>query len=146
MDADHPGVGGFKHDRSPSFIVVGPGAVKYSTAYTSTQSNKPRLSFRDFIRCGTTLTHCVIAVTPLIAVLGVIKVNSEDRASTALVCFLGILVGILIIWAGTLIVGCLIMVPVWIWRFGERLAQSRIKVTTSQERLWDQWMDGPEPS
>ncbi len=88
MDADHSGVGGFKQVCSPSFIVVGPGAVKCLTAYISTKGTEGRLSLRDFIRCGTTLTLCVMAVTPIIAVLSVIKSNSEDRASTALVCFL----------------------------------------------------------
>ncbi len=119
--------------------------MKYSTAYISTQSNERRLSFRDFIGCGTTLTLCVIAVTPLVAVLGVIKVNSEDRALTALVFFLGVLVGVLIIWVGTLVAGCLVMVPVWISRYGKSLAQTRMKRTIPKERLWDQWMDGPEP-
>jgi len=145
MDAEHLGVEGFKHDSSPSFIVVEPGAVKYSTAYISTKTNEGRLSLRDFIRCGTTLTLCVIAVTPLIAVLGVIKVNSEDRALTALVCFLGVLVGVLIIWVGTLVAGCMVMVSVWISRYGKSFAQTRMKVTMPKERLWDQSMDGPEP-
>jgi hypothetical protein len=48
-------------------------------------------------------------------------------------------------WVGTLIVGGLIMVPVWLWRFGKRLAQKRAQETIPKGWLWDNWIDGPEP-
>jgi hypothetical protein len=48
-------------------------------------------------------------------------------------------------WVGALIVGGLIMVPVWLWGFGKRLAQKRAQETIPKGWLWDDWIDGPEP-
>jgi hypothetical protein len=55
------------------------------------------------------------------------------------------LLGVLAVWLGTLSVGCVVMTPVWIWRLCKRLAGKIAGKTTPQGRLWDQWMDGPEP-
>jgi len=52
---------------------------------------------------------------------------------------------VLAVWIGTLTVGCLVMIPVGIWRLSKRLARTGAGRTVPQGQLWDRWMDGPEP-
>jgi uncharacterized protein (DUF2062 family) len=54
-------------------------------------------------------------------------------------------VTLLIVWIVTLTIGCLVMVPVGIWRLGKRLARQGAGKTVPQGRVWDRWIDGPEP-
>jgi hypothetical protein len=48
-------------------------------------------------------------------------------------------------WVSALFVGGLIMVPLWLWRLGNRLDQKRAEETMPKRWLWDNWIDGPEP-
>jgi hypothetical protein len=47
-------------------------------------------------------------------------------------------------------VGCLVMIPVGLWRLGKRLARedqaSTVPYAVSYKGMWDKWIDGPEPS
>jgi hypothetical protein len=78
-------------------------------------------------------------------VYAVIRVKFEDWAIASMVYSLGFLGVVLVIWVGTLIACCLIMVPVGVFRFAKRLAESREVTTMPQRRLWDRLIDGPEP-
>jgi hypothetical protein len=90
-------------------------------------------------------TRCAIAVIPLLAAYAVFRVNFEDWAIASLVYSLGFLGVVLVIWVGTLIACCVIMVPVGVFKFAKRLAKSREVKSVPQGRIWDGWMDGPEP-
>jgi hypothetical protein len=92
-----------------------------------------------------TFTRGAIAVIPLLAVYAVFRVNFEDWAIASLVYSLGFLGVILVIWVGTLIACCLIMVPVGVFRFAKRHAKAREVKTMPQRWLWDRWIDSPEP-
>ncbi len=50
-----------------------------------------------------------------------------------------------VLWFCAICVGCLIMIPVEIWRFGHRRTQTDPKTGAPAERLWDRSLDGPEP-
>jgi hypothetical protein len=49
-----------------------------------------------------------------------------------------------VLWFCTICVGCLIMIPVEIWRFSQRRAKTDLKKTAPEEVLWDRLLDGPE--
>jgi hypothetical protein len=52
---------------------------------------------------------------------------------------------ILILWIGTLTIGCLVMIPVVVCRLSKLMARHGAEKITPQGRVWDQWIDGPEP-
>ena len=112
--------------------------MRHSTAYVSTQSEERPLRFLDFIRWASLLTLWVTAVAVLIAA---IKVDPNVWVVTAGLWFLIVFA----IWVGILTVGCMIMIPVWIWRLCKRFAKTGAEVTIPQGGLWDRWMDGPQP-
>jgi hypothetical protein len=105
----------------------------------TTKHERP-LRFLDFIRFATLLTLCIFPVVILVAVL--LGAKHFDRT----VWVLGVFLAVFPIWVGTLTVGCLVMIPVWIWRLWNRLSGESAGETTPQKQLWDQWMDGPYPS
>jgi hypothetical protein len=84
------------------------------------------------------LTLVVTIVTLVIAAL---QFSFEVWAISAVLWFLIVLA----VWIGTLSVGCLVMVPVGIWRLSKRLARGGLGETIPHGQLWDRWMDGPEP-
>jgi hypothetical protein len=111
--------------------------MKHSQALIPIRRYERPLSFRDFIRWATLLTLGVTAVTIVIAVF---QRYFEVWAVAAGLWFLAVAA----IWIGTLAVGCVVMIPVEIWRLGKRLARKRESRVIPQGRLWDRWMDGPE--
>ena len=92
----------------------------------------------DFIRWAALLTLGVTAVTLVIAA---VQCYFEVWAIAPLLWILTVLA----VWIGTLTVGCLVMVPMWIWRLGKRLARQPTWKVKTQGRVWDRWIDGPEP-
>ncbi len=134
--------------------MIGFGAMKHPESISSTGQGDRSLTFSLFIRTGVSLTLVYSVALPsagllIIAVYGpasllIPSLHFDFMILCRIIAFFAVLL-VFASWVGTLIVGCLIMVPVWIWRFGKHLAQARIRVTVPQGRLWDQWMDGPEP-
>src|SRR5205823_1482783 len=88
------------------------------------------LSFSDFIRWAALLT---LGMTGVILVIAVFQSNVEVWAHCAVLWFLTTL----FVWIVVLTVGCLVMVPVGIWRLGKRLARQGAGKTIPQGRLWD---------
>ena len=82
---------------------------------------------------------CIFPVIILLAVL--LSAKRFDRTVGEIGAFLALFP----IWAGTLTVGCLVMIPMWIWRLCIRLTRKTRAETAHQKQLWDQWMDGPYP-
>lgn len=113
--------------------------MKHSTPAKPTRRHQRRLRFRDFIRFSVFLTFGVtLAMFVTAAILG----NPSVWTIALILCPLTIL----ILWIGTLTIGCLVMIPVAIWRLSKLLAHKGVEKVTPQGRLWDQWLDGPEPS
>jgi hypothetical protein len=74
-------------------------------------------------------------------VTAVIQGNHETWIIAAVLCP----VTILVVWIVALTIGCLVMIPVGIWRLRQRLARERAWKVTPQGQLWDRWMDGSGP-
>jgi len=111
-------------------------AVNLSKAVIPAGNDQSPLRFWDFIRFAALLSLCI---TPVIAVPT--AAMARDYELWEIAAF----VTLIPIWVGTLTVGCLVMIPVWVWRLYKRFSQEGAKKTTPQGRLWDQWMDGPQP-
>jgi uncharacterized protein (DUF2062 family) len=112
--------------------------MNHSKASIPTGTHKRPLSLWDFARFAAFLTF---GMTFAILVTAAIQGNPYVWAVAAILCPLTIL----IVWIVTLTVGCLVMIPVGIWRLSKRLTQTDAGRTTPQGQLWDRWMDGPEP-
>jgi hypothetical protein len=113
--------------------------MKHSGLPIPTTGHERPLSFSDFIRVATVLTLCICPLVFLLAVL--LGAQRLDRTVWEIVTFLTLFP----IWVGALTVGCLVMIPVWIWRLCKRLFVKNAAKTTPQKQLWDRWIDGPEP-
>ena len=79
-------------------------------------------------------------MTLAMLVTAVIQGNHETWIIAAVLCP----VTILVIWIATLTIGCLVMIPLGIWRLSKRLARQDAWKVTPQGRLRDRWIDGPE--
>lgn len=110
--------------------------MKNAKAPVLTKTGERPLRFRDFIRFAALLTLCIGS---LIAIQ--VMTMAGDHELWGIAAFL-ILVPI---WVGTLIAGCFVMIPVWVSRFVRRPTRKRVGKTPPEGRVWDQWMDGPEP-
>ena len=112
--------------------------MKHSTPATPTRRHQRPLSLWDFIRFSVFLTFGVtVAMLVTAAILG----NPFVWTIALVLCPLTIL----IIWIGTLTIGCLVMIPVAIWRLSKLLARKSAEKSIPQGQLWDRWIDGPEP-
>jgi len=112
--------------------------MKHSKAAIPSGTHKRPLSLSAFARFATLLN---LGVTLAMLVTAVIQGNHKTWIIAAVLCP----VTILVIWIATLTIGCLVMIPVGIWRLKKRFARQGAWNVTSQGRLWDRWMDGPEP-
>jgi len=70
-------------------------------------------------------------------------VLGDDRVWVVIVVLCPLTV--FVIWSVTLTIGYLTMVPVGIWRLNKRLSGPDTGKVAPQGRVWDRWMDGPEP-
>jgi hypothetical protein len=50
------------------------------------------------------------------------------------------------IWTVCFAIGCLVMIPVAIWRLSTQVARHRAGKVTPLGQLWDEWIDRPWPS
>jgi hypothetical protein len=48
------------------------------------------------------------------------------------------------IWTVTITIGCLVMIPVGLWRISRQLSRGVPSNAVPQGQVWDRWMDGPE--
>ena len=119
--------------------------MKHSRAAISTGTNECHLSLRDFARFASFLTFGVTVLSFVIYLPGAFVHIADGNPEVFYITPCLWLLGVLAVWLGTLSVGCLVTTPVWIWMLCKRLAGKSAEKTTSQGRLWDQWMDGPEP-
>jgi hypothetical protein len=118
----------------------------------SGRSEDPYLGFGYFVRFATEQTAfggvaCLGAGLLVTAVFGIASVFVSYRFEPILVWkvigfFLFLYVPFL--WFFAICVGCLIMIPVEIWRFSQRRAKTDLKKTAPEEVLWDRLLDGPE--
>jgi uncharacterized membrane protein YhaH (DUF805 family) len=113
--------------------------MKHSQTPIQTRDDDRPLRFLDFIRVAAFLTLCIFPFVFLLAAS--LTAKRHDRTLWELTTFLTLFP----IWVGTLTVGCLVMIPVWIWRLCKRLARKGAGKPIPYGRLWDRWMDGPEP-
>jgi hypothetical protein len=112
--------------------------MKYSKACIPRERDHRPLSLRSFVRVASLLTVGAITVMLVIMLL------SGDPQLWQVSGFL--CVGtIAAIWTITITIGCLVMIPVGIWRIGRQLSRGVPLKVASHGRVWDQWMDGPEP-
>src|SRR3954465_5537601 len=112
--------------------------MKHSRTPIGTGTHERPLGLWHFARFATLLNG---VVTVAMLVTAVFQGGHEVWLMAAMLWPLTILV----IWIFALIIGCLVMIPVGIWRLGKRLARQGARRDTSQGRLWDRWIDGPEP-
>ena len=82
-----------------------------------------------------------LGVTVVTLVIAAVQYSFEVWAISAALWFMIVVA----VWIGTLTVGCLVMIPVGIWRLSKRLARGGLGETIPQGRVWDRWMDGSEP-
>ena len=90
--------------------------MKHSRTPIATGTHERPLSLWDFTRFATLLN---VGVTVAMLVTAVFQGDSKIWLMVALLWPLTILV----IWIVTLTIGCLVMIPVGIWRLGKRLAR-----------------------
>src|SRR4051794_36803221 len=119
-------------------IVEGLPVMKNAKAPNPTESQRRQLRLWDFVRFGALLT---LGSTIAILVTASVQGNHEVWAIASILC----LWTTLVVWIVALTIGCLVMVPVGIWRLGKRLARQSATKTVPQGRLWDRWIDGPQP-
>ena len=112
--------------------------MKHSKAFSVTRTDKRPLSLWDFARFGALLS---LGSAVVILITASVQGNHEIWAVASILC----LWTTLIVWIVALTIGCLVMVPVGIWRLGKRLARKSAEKTIPQGRVWDRWIDGPEP-
>jgi hypothetical protein len=120
-------------------IVDGLLVMKNAKTPNPTESQRRQLSLWDLVRFGALLT---LGSTIAIFVTASVQGNHEVWAIASMLC----LWTTLVVWIVALTIGCLVMVPVGIWRLGKRLARKSAEKTIPQGRVWDRWIDGPEPS
>jgi hypothetical protein len=112
--------------------------MKHSKACVPRVRDRRRLSLGSFIRVATLLTVGAIAVMLIVILL---SGDPQLWEASGLLC----VVTIAVVWTITLTIGCLVMIPVGIWRIGRQLSRSIPQKGASDGRVWDRWMDGPEP-
>ena len=112
--------------------------MKHSQPPIPTGTHKRPLSLWDFARFATLLN---LGVTLVMLVTALMQGNHKTWIIAAVLCP----VTILVVWIATLTIGCPVMIPLEIWRLSKRLARQDAWKVTPQGRLWDRWIDGPEP-
>ena len=126
--------------------------MKHTHAPSSGTSENPSLGFSYFIRFEAKQTAfggvaCLAAGLLVTAFFGIASVLTSYRFEPILIWkvigfFLVLFVSVL--WFCTICVGCLIMIPVEIWRFSHRRTRTDPKKVAPEEGLWDRYLDAPE--
>jgi len=92
------------------------------------------------------LVACVAAGLILTAFFGMASVFTSYQIELTLIWkVIGFILVfyVSVLWFCAICVGCLIMIPVEIWRFGHRRTQTDPKTDVPAEGLWDRFLDGP---
>jgi hypothetical protein len=111
--------------------------MKHSGLPIPAKTHERPLRFWDFVRVAAFLTLCI---SPLVILLTAsLAAKHHDGGVWGIAAFLTLFP----IWVGTLTVGCLVMIPLWIWRLCKRLSGTISPKSTPQKQLWDRWVDGP---
>jgi hypothetical protein len=119
--------------------------MRHSKAPIPTGSGEHPLRFGDFIRAAGVLTLVVTVVLPVFCVPAVILYVEYGKHEVFYIAPFLWFLGVLAIWIGTLSIGCLVMISRWILKLCKRLARRSLGKTVPQRRLWDSWIDGPQP-
>jgi hypothetical protein len=112
--------------------------VKHPKSSITIENCEPRVTLWNFARFAALLT---LAMPVAMVVTAIVTGSNEVWAVGAFLW----LVTIIAVWIVVLTFGCLVMIPVWFWRLGKRLGRQVAGKATPKGRLWDQWIDGPEP-
>ena len=101
-------------------------------------NQRRRLTLSGFIRVAAPLTLGALSV-----MLGMMLLSGDPQLwqASGTLC----LVTIAAIWIITISIGCFIMIPVGLWRISKRLSRGIAGKAGPDGRVWDRWMDGPEP-
>jgi hypothetical protein len=128
--------------------------MKHSHAPSSGTGEDPPLGLGYFIRYAAEQTAfggiaCLAAALLLTAFFGMVSVFTSYQLDPILIWkaigfFLVLTVPVL--WFCAICVGCLIMIPVEIWRFSHRRTPTDPKTGAPAGGLWDRTLDGPEVS
>ena len=137
-DVTRPGVIGYSGLRFTSTVIGRYSGMGHSKAPIPTGTHKRPLSLWHFARFAAFLT---LGSAVVILITAFVQGNHEVWALASILC----LWTTLVVWIVALTIGCLVMVPVGIWRISKRLARKGVGKTVRQGRLWDRWIDGPQP-
>ena len=126
--------------------------MKHFHAPSSSTCEDPSLGFGYFMRFAAKQTAFggvayLTAGLLLTAVFGIASVFTSCRVEPILIWkvigfFLVLYVSVL--WFCTICVGCVIMIPVEIWRFSHRRIRTDPKKVAPEDGLWDRYLDAPE--
>jgi hypothetical protein len=119
--------------------------MKHTKAPIPTGSDARPLSFSYFIRAAAVLTLVVAVALPALFVPGVILYVQYGKPEVFYIAPFLWFLGVIAIWVGTLSVGCLVTISTWILKLCKRLARVSTESAVPQGRLWDSWIDGPQP-
>jgi hypothetical protein len=112
--------------------------MKHSKPCVPTESTCSRLSLWAFVRVAALLT-----VGASSAMLVIVLLSGDPQLwQFSSLLLLGTIAAI---WAITITIGCLVMIPVGIWRIRRQLSRGIPAKVANHGQVWDRWMDGPEP-
>jgi amino acid permease len=113
--------------------------MKNSKAVVSTTAEKRPLSMRHFARFAANLT-----LGTMLALLVGVAVLRDNPVGTVIFVLSPLIV--FVIWSVTLAIGCLTTtIPAGGWRLNKRPSGPKSGDVAPPGRVWDRWMDGPEP-
>jgi hypothetical protein len=99
---------------------------------------------------GRLSVHGILRVATLLALGATISILSITFFSTdpQLWQFSGLLLlgTIATIWVFTITIGCCMLIPVNLWRIHRRLSRTGGWRPDHRGRVWDRWIDGPDPA
>jgi hypothetical protein len=129
-------------------------AMKHSQRPISVRSDEAPLSFRVIIRLAT--KHTAFGVVTCFGVGVVVTVFSGIASLFTSHQFEPLLIWKIVgfffvtciatLWFASILVGCLIMIPVEICRLIQLFVRTNARNTAPEGRLWDRSLDGPSPS
>jgi len=113
--------------------------MKYSKACVVKKRPGVRsLSLSGFARVALLLTY---GAMPVMLTFVLLSGDPQLGMVGGVLCLLTIVA----IWTLTITIGCVVMIPVGVWRIGKRIAQDNPRKSANRGQVWDRWMDGPEP-
>jgi VIT1/CCC1 family predicted Fe2+/Mn2+ transporter len=113
--------------------------MNHSKSAALKQTRSRRLSLMGFARVASLLSlGALIVIVPYIIFSG----DPWIWIVSAALCG----VTIALIWTVTISVGCLVMIPVAMWRLSRRLDRGLSLGAAQNGQVWDRWIDGPKPS